>query len=122
MFCDILFRKKEGIGLTEMYPAYYGAFHCTAGACRHNCCIGWEIDIDDKSATRYAALPGAFGERVRAAVEPGEPPISISTIIIALPPELNVPKSTVLKPAVLVVTDENSDAAMRLPIGYAENS
>lgn len=74
MFCDILFRKKEGIGLTEMYPAYYGAFHCTAGACRHNCCIGWEIDIDDKSAARYAALPGAFGERVRAAIEPGEPP------------------------------------------------
>ena len=60
--------------MTEMYPAYYGAFHCTAGACRHNCCIGWEIDIDDKSAARYAALPGAFGERVRAAIEPGEPP------------------------------------------------
>ena len=29
---------------------------------------------DGKSAARYAALPGAFGERVRAAVEPGEPP------------------------------------------------
>ena len=60
--------------MTEMYPAYYEAFRCTAGACRHNCCIGWEIDIDGKSAARYAALPGAFGERVRAAVEPGEPP------------------------------------------------
>ena len=60
--------------MTEMYPAYYEAFRCTAGACRHNCCIGWEIDIDGKSAERYAALPGAFGERVRAAVEPGEPP------------------------------------------------
>ena len=50
--------------MTEMYPAYYEAFRCT----------GWEIDIDGKSAARYAALPGAFGERVRAAVEPGEPP------------------------------------------------
>ena len=60
--------------MTEMYPAYYEAFRCTAGTCRHNCCIGWEIDIDGKSAARYAALPGAFGERVRAAVEPGEPP------------------------------------------------
>ena len=29
---------------------------------------------DGKSAERYAALPGTFGERVRAAVEPGEPP------------------------------------------------
>lgn len=60
--------------MTEMYPAYYEAFRCTAGACRHNCCIGWEIDIDGKSAARYAALPGAFGERVRAAVEPDDPP------------------------------------------------
>ena len=60
--------------MTEMYPAYYEAFRCTAGACRHNCCIGWEIDIDGNSAERYAALPGAFGKRVRAAVEPGEPP------------------------------------------------
>ena len=56
--------------MTEMYPAYYEAFRCTAGACRHNCCIGWEIDIDGKSAERYAALPGAFGERVRAAALP----------------------------------------------------
>ncbi len=60
--------------MTEIYPAYYEAFRCTAGACRHNCCIGWEIDIDEKSAARYAALPGAFGERLRAAVEPGKPP------------------------------------------------
>ena len=60
--------------MTEMYPAYYEVFRCTAGACRHNCCIGWEIDIDEKSTARYAALPGAFGERLRAAIEPGEPP------------------------------------------------
>lgn len=60
--------------MTEIYPAYYEAFRCTAGACRHNCCIGWEIDIDDTSAARYTALPGEMGERIRAAIEPGEPP------------------------------------------------
>ena len=60
--------------MTEIYPAYYGAFRCTAGACRHNCCIGWEIDIDEASAARYTALPGEMGEQVRAAMEPGEPP------------------------------------------------
>ena len=60
--------------MTEMYPAYYEAFRCTAGACRHSCCIGWEIDIDDTSAARYTALPGEMGERIRAAIEPGEPP------------------------------------------------
>ena len=60
--------------MTEINPAYYGAFRCTAGACRHNCCIGWEIDIDAMSAARYASLPGEMGERIRAAIEPGEPP------------------------------------------------
>lgn len=60
--------------MTEIYPAYYEAFRCTACACRHNCCIGWEIDIDAMSAARYASLPGEMGERIRAAIEPGEPP------------------------------------------------
>ena len=60
--------------MTEIYPAYYEAFRCTAGACRHNCCIGWEIDIDATSAARYASQPGEMGERIRAAIEPGEPP------------------------------------------------
>ena len=60
--------------MTEIYPAYYEAFRCTAGACRHNCCIGWEIDIDATSAAQYASLPGEMGERIRAAIEPGEPP------------------------------------------------
>ena len=60
--------------MTEMYPAYYREFRCTAGACHHNCCIGWEIDIDGASAARYAAMPGGIGERIRAAMEPGEPP------------------------------------------------
>ena len=90
--------------MTEMYPAYYEAFRCTAGACRHNCCIGWEIDIDGKSAARYAALPGAFGERVRAAVEPGEPPISISMHATACDGPVSALSSMVLKPAVRSVT------------------
>ncbi len=60
--------------MPDIHPAYCEAFRCTASVCRHNCCIGWEIDIDEKSAARYAALPGALGERVRAAVVPGDPP------------------------------------------------
>ena len=38
-------------------PVYYDAFRCVAGACRHNCCIGWEIDIDEETAAAYRALP-----------------------------------------------------------------
>ena len=60
--------------MPDIHPAYCESFRCIASACRLNCCIGWEIDIDEKSAARYAALPGAFGETVRAAIAPGEPP------------------------------------------------
>ena len=39
------------------------------------------------------------------AVEPGEPPVIINIIIIKTPASLSAVKSTVLKPAVLGVTD-----------------
>jgi len=29
-------------------PDYYPDFHCKAGACRHPCCVGWDIDISMK--------------------------------------------------------------------------
>ncbi|MBQ8289062.1 MAG: flagellin lysine-N-methylase [Clostridia bacterium] len=38
-------------------PSYYASFRCIAGDCRHSCCIGWEIDIDPDTLTRYNALP-----------------------------------------------------------------
>lgn len=38
-------------------PAYYPAFRCIAGDCRHSCCIGWEICIDPATLARYRALP-----------------------------------------------------------------
>ncbi len=44
----------------EIRPDYYDDFKCIAGACRHNCCIGWEIDIDDESLARYAAATGTL--------------------------------------------------------------
>ena len=40
----------------HLYPDYYPRFKCIASACRHNCCIGWEIDIDETSLARYQAL------------------------------------------------------------------
>ncbi len=40
-----------------VFPEYFSAFSCVAGACRHSCCIGWEIDIDEKTAEQYRAIP-----------------------------------------------------------------
>ncbi|MBO2517663.1 MAG: hypothetical protein CW338_10445 [Clostridiales bacterium] len=55
-------------------PDYYDEFRCTASACRHTCCAGWEIDIDEESLERYEKLQGQIGERVRASISrEGEP-------------------------------------------------
>lgn len=54
-------------------PADYRGFACLQGACRHSCCQGWEIDIDDASLKRYRAMEGPLGRRLQEgiAVEDG---------------------------------------------------
>lgn len=49
-------------------PSYCRGFKCSAGDCSDSCCIGWEIDIDDKTAEYYRSLNGSFGERLRASI------------------------------------------------------
>ena len=50
-------------------PIYYERFKCIADKCRHSCCIGWEIDVDEKTLEKYAALEGARGEEIRKSME-----------------------------------------------------
>ncbi|MBE6968880.1 MAG: hypothetical protein E7442_02000 [Ruminococcaceae bacterium] len=52
-------------------PGYYPRFRCIGGECRHSCCVGWEIDIDEDTLDYYNRLPGDFGERLRAGIEGG---------------------------------------------------
>lgn len=47
-----------------IYPEYYKDFKCTAQNCNHNCCIGWEIDIDEKSLELYKSIEGDLGKRL----------------------------------------------------------
>lgn len=51
--------------VTTYYPDFYEQFSCKAGACRHSCCQGWEIDIDERTAKRYQELSGPLEEEVR---------------------------------------------------------
>lgn len=46
-------------------PAYYDDFSCLAGRCPDSCCQEWEVDVDDRSAAAYRALPGPLGDRLR---------------------------------------------------------
>ena len=59
----------------EIYaPDYYGDFVCIADKCRHSCCIGWEIDIDDNTLDYYSSVEGAFGTRLRENISQGDNP------------------------------------------------
>lgn len=46
-------------------PDYCRDFACIGEKCSDNCCIGWEIDIDDKTAAYYESVGGDFGARLR---------------------------------------------------------
>lgn len=37
-------------------PAYYKDFKCVASACKNSCCVGWEIDVDEKTMGKYKLL------------------------------------------------------------------
>lgn len=55
--------------MTVYAPLYYQKFHCLGGDCRHCCCVGWEVGIDEDALYRMAVVTGEFGERVRSAVD-----------------------------------------------------
>ena len=57
--------KNEVIILLQVFPDYYPSFSCVGSACRHNCCIGWEIDIDEDTLSFYRSLSGPLGQRLK---------------------------------------------------------
>ena len=58
--------------MEEIFPNYYKKFKCIADRCKHSCCIGWEIDIDDDTKEYYESLEGDFAEKLRERIK-GEP-------------------------------------------------
>ncbi len=59
--------------MKEAVANYYHKFKCIADRCIHNCCIGWEIDIDEETMHRYNLLDTPMGERIRKSIEGDEP-------------------------------------------------
>ena len=55
-------------------PAYYKRFTCIADRCRHSCCVGWEIDIDDDTMQTYAAMPEEYGKTIRESIDTNDTP------------------------------------------------
>ncbi len=57
-----------------LVPDYYNDFKCIAERCHHNCCIGWEIDIDEDTLELYKGIGGEFGKRLADNIEVGDCP------------------------------------------------
>lgn len=55
-------------------PDYYSEFKCINKYCKHNCCIGWEIDIDDETYEKYKSQKGDFGDRLKKSISDGVQP------------------------------------------------
>lgn len=68
-------------------PDYFDRFRCTASACSDNCCIGWEIDIDEKTAGRYKNVSGELGKKLREMISwPGGEEIQTEEVQAGEPP------------------------------------
>ena len=52
--------------MLTVYPDYYKKFACKKEKCQHNCCIGWEIDIDEQKLDYYTSVSGEIGEKLKA--------------------------------------------------------
>ena len=52
----------------EIRPDYYDDFKCIAGECQHNCCIGWEIDIDDDTLFKYNNATGCLKSKLQQSI------------------------------------------------------
>jgi len=51
--------------MIKVYPDYYKDFRCIADKCEHNCCIGWEIDIDRDTDEFYRGYKGNLSRRFK---------------------------------------------------------
>ncbi len=58
----------------HVFPDYYEKFRCIASKCKHNCCIGWEIDIDDSTLGYYNSVKGDFSQRLKENIELSDTP------------------------------------------------
>lgn len=67
-------------------PIHYEKFHCLASDCPDSCCKEWAVQVDDRAAALYRALPGALGDRLRQVMQ-----VEDGDTILALEPDGRCP-------------------------------
>ena len=53
-------------------PSFYDDFKCIASECSDNCCIGWEIDVDENTLQKYNGLNTPLGDEIRSKITTSE--------------------------------------------------
>ena len=48
----------------KLYPSYYDNFACKASHCRHSCCLGWEICLDEETYRKYLGYGKGYSEYI----------------------------------------------------------
>ena len=56
--------------MKQLIPHFYPNFACIASRCSDSCCIGWEIDIDERTAERYKSTSTPTPPTTTAAASP----------------------------------------------------
>ncbi|MEE1154891.1 MAG: flagellin lysine-N-methylase [Acutalibacteraceae bacterium] len=51
-----------------LQPTYYRKFKCIADKCKDNCCIGWEIAIDEDSYNFYQSVNNDFAKKLQRGI------------------------------------------------------
>ena len=67
-------------------PTHYHKFHCLAAACPDSCCKEWAVQVDERAAVLYRALPGELGDRLRQVMQEED-----GDTILALEPDGRCP-------------------------------
>lgn len=58
--------------MKTLVPNYYKSFKCIADKCKHSCCKGWEIDVDEDTLKFYKSVKGNLGKRLSENIETDE--------------------------------------------------
>ncbi len=54
--------------MKEYVLNYYSIFKCIAGECKHTCCAGWKMNIDEQSLTAYKSEESAFSDALKKGI------------------------------------------------------
>lgn len=55
--------------MKEYVLSYYPKFNCIAEKCKHTCCAGWVINIDNESLIKYKAENSDYKEKLKKGIK-----------------------------------------------------